>query len=136
MTKAISVSTTPLASRRSLLAMTPLAAVAAAMPGTTLEQVSQHAELIDLCKRPIANRDAVNACPLDSDEDPYWPAYEQTLSAIMHATPKTMAGALAIAKIILLEEGDQYANGSPEETLGYWPFHSLKNIVSLAGGVA
>ena len=95
--------------------------------------VSQHPDvvLIALCEEHIANFHAFNACALDDVTSPYWPAYQRTYAAVTAATPSTFAGALALAQVSLLEDGDEFRTpGAPGHNL----WKALAGVVRLAGG--
>lgn len=130
MPKAISVSTTPAPSRRSLLAAGPLAAIAAAMPSITLGQVQGEQELIALC----AEFDALERKSIESGCDV---AGEQAALAerIIATPPQTLEGFRALARSIVLWAPDMLDNSAGELGGLHGDLNSAM-LRALTGGVA
>ena len=99
----------PITTRRSVLAFTPLAALAVTMPGTTLGALGSDQAIVALCNQHIANRDAFNASPQDSDESPEWDAYRATDRAIGEVKPMTLSGLAAKARAAKVDDEEKWA---------------------------
>ncbi len=124
---------TPRPSRRALLAGTAAAATLAAVASPSLAAGNPDADLIALCAEHIANFHAFNASPLDSDDDPLWPAYERTREAIEIAKPQTLAGILAKARVAKAEAsmlaGPENPHGSPAADWAWDLVNDLLRVV-------
>ena len=100
----------PIATRRSVLAFTPLAALAAVMPTATLGALGADQAIVALCNQHLANRDAFNASPQDAgDGNPEWNAYRATDRAISEAKPMTLSGLAAKARAAKVDDEEKWA---------------------------
>lgn len=106
MTQAITTVTTP-ASRRAALRWGGMAAIVGAvgLPAGAVP-VQSDAELIAACAEHIENMDRFNLSTgdiSDPDVSALWAAYTSTMNVIEEAQPKTIAGAMALARAALAE---------------------------------
>ena len=93
------------------------------------------AELIRLCERHIANRQAyARSNPdLEPEDNPLWLPYCATKDAIDVARPVTLAGLMAKARAAEFEA--QYPRGELwEGSAGRWAVDVVKDLLRLAGG--
>jgi hypothetical protein len=102
-----------------------------------IEAASPDADLIRICDAHAALMDAVNNDPRDSDEDPNWPAYEQSFRAISATQPKTLEGMMAKARAAKAEarrpDGTEEHRGTTGEV---WARDLVNDLLAIGGKVA
>jgi hypothetical protein len=96
--------------------------------------VNADADLIRICDAHAALMDAVNNDPRDSDEDPNWPAYEQSFRAISATQPKTLEGMMAKARAAKAEARRPNGTEEPAGSMGeVWAWDLVNDLIALGG---
>src|SRR3954447_25209032 len=91
------------------------------------------AELIRLCEQHVRNRKAWENCPLDSDDNPWWPDYSATREAVLDAKPKTAEG--VVAKALATVDEFDVGKGQPlfeRDPAARWALGIVGDLIRVA----